>query len=216
MAYPYSSQKASGKPRRKDSSRRWLTRQARDPYQAGAWRSRAAHKLIQIDEKHDLFQSGQVILDLGAAPGSWSEWARARIGRRGRVVAVDMRPMEPLRHVLCLCQDINEEGALDAMEKALGGKADCILSDMAPNASGHRATDRLRAEQLGLCALDAAFQLLKPEGALLLKIFQGAEAEIVQKMKSAFGRVSREKPAASRKESSELYLLGRGFQNREA
>jgi len=188
-----------------------------DPYvqkaKAEGYRSRAAYKLLELDKKDRLLVSGQLLVDLGAAPGSWSQVAVARLGSKGRVVAVDLLPMEPLPGVQFVQGDFREQEVLDALLLALGGrKADLVISDLAPNISGIGVSDQARSMYLCELALEFARQCLKPGGSLLVKVFQGAGfTEFLAGMRKAFVKVGSRKPEASRGRSSEMYLLGRGF-----
>ena len=188
-----------------------------DPYvqkaKAEGYRSRAAYKLLELDKKDRLLVPGQLLVDLGAAPGSWSQVAVARLGSKGRVVAVDLLPMEPLPGVQFVQGDFREQEVLDALIKALGGrKADLVISDLAPNISGIGVSDQARSMYLCELALEFARQCLKPGGALLVKVFQGAGfTEFLADMRKSFVKVGSRKPEASRGRSSEMYLLGRGF-----
>ncbi len=188
-----------------------------DPYvqraQAAGYRSRAAFKLLEIDAKDKLIQGGQHVVDLGAAPGSWSQVLIERIGKEGRVVAVDLLEMVPIAGVHAIQGDFREDGVLEQMEAALAGrKADLVVSDMAPNLTGVDATDQARSAHLCELALQFARTHLSAEGALLMKSFQGAGfAEVLASMRAAFRSVVSRKPRASRDRSTEMYLLGRGL-----
>lgn len=197
------------------SSQRWLRRQLSDPFVARAaregYRSRSAYKLIGIDDRRRLLRRGMRVLDLGAAPGGWTQVAVERAGP-GRTVALDLRPMEPLEGAVLLEADAFAEGAAALARNALRGPADVVLSDMAPNATGHRATDQLRSIALAEAALDLALALLRPGGSFLVKIIRGGgEEELAAAIRGSFDDLRREKPAASRKESREVFLLARGF-----
>ncbi len=187
----------------------------RDPYvkraQAEGLRSRAAFKLLELDAKDRLFSPGQTIVDLGAAPGSWSEVAVRQTGPGGRVIAIDLLEMAPLEGVTFICGDFGESAALAQLERALGGsKVDLVLSDMAPNISGVPATDQARSLQLAELATDFAVEHLKPGGALLVKVFQGAGfPEFLKALRGRFETVASRKPGASRDRSREMYLLAR-------
>ena len=188
-----------------------------DPYvqkaKAEGYRSRAAYKLLELDRKDRLFAPGQLVVDLGAAPGSWTQVAVAKLGARGRVVAVDVLPMEPLPGVQFVEGDFREQEVLDALFVALGGrKADLVISDLAPNISGIGVSDQARSMHLAELALEFARQCLKPGGSLVVKVFQGAGfAEFLLAMRQAFAKVGSRKPEASRGRSSEMYLLGKGL-----
>jgi 23S rRNA (uridine2552-2'-O)-methyltransferase len=200
----------------KASSTRWLARQLNDPYVAQAkakgYRSRAAFKLIELDDKFHFLKAGARVLDLGAAPGGWSQVARARIGEKGSVVSVDILAMEPIAGVQFLKLDMTAEQAPAAIREALGGPADVVLSDMAAPTTGHRATDQLRTTALFEAALGLAQEVLKPGGAFVGKVFQGgAQPELLARLKISFREVRHVKPPASRAESVELYLVALGF-----
>ena len=205
--------------KRKTGSTRWLQRQLNDPYVAEAkrqgYRSRAAFKLAEIDDKYHLLRPGLRVLDLGAAPGGWSQIAaeRVRSGQgKGRVVAADVALFDALPGVEILQLDVTEAGALDRILEALGGKADLVLSDMASPAMGHRATDHIRVVALVETALDITEELLAPGGAFLAKVFQGgAGQDLVTRLKKDFAKVHHVKPKASRAESPEVYVLATGF-----
>jgi len=202
--------------RRKPSSRAWLERQINDPYVARAkregFRSRAAFKLAEIDDKYRLFKPDARVVDLGAAPGGWSEIATRRVGPGGRVIALDILDMKPISSVDFLHLDFLDDGAPARLKEMLGGKADVILSDMAANATGHRQTDHLRIMALAEAAVDFAREVLAPGGAFLCKVLQGGtEAALLAELKRDFATVKHVKPPASRSGSAELYLLARGF-----
>ena len=201
------------------SSKLWLERQLNDPYVARArregFRSRAAYKLIEIDDKQGLLRLGASVVDLGAAPGGWSQVAARRVGAaegRGRVVAIDLLEMQPVVGVEFLRLDFLDPIAPDAIKERLGGAADLVLSDMAANATGHRATDHLKIMALAEAAVDFARETLAPGGAFLCKVLQGGtEATLLAALKRDFSHVMHVKPAASRSDSAELYLLATGF-----
>jgi 23S rRNA (uridine2552-2'-O)-methyltransferase len=198
------------------SSKRWLRDRERDPYvrktRQSEYRSRAAWKLAEIDQRDRLFRPGQLVIDLGAAPGSWSQYAASRVGARGRVLAVDVLPMETLAHVEFIPGDFGEEAVRASCLEALQGRrADLVISDMAPNLSGVRATDQARSMRLAELALEFSRQVLAPGGDLLLKLFQGAGAdEFRRQLVEHFQRVMVRKPGASRSASREFYVLARG------
>jgi 23S rRNA (uridine2552-2'-O)-methyltransferase len=205
---------------RKIASTRWLQRQLNDPYVEEAkqrgYRSRAAFKLIEMDDKYRFLRPGMIVLDLGAAPGGWSQIAAERVGAaggRGQVLAVDLAAIEPLLGVEMLTLDVSGEAAAAAIRAGLrGGRADVVLSDMASPATGHRATDHLRVVALVEAALDLAEIVLKPGGTFLAKVFQGgAGGELVARLKRSFAKVQHLKPKASRPESPEVYVLATGF-----
>jgi 23S rRNA (uridine2552-2'-O)-methyltransferase len=201
------------------SSRTWLERQLNDPYVARAkregYRSRAAFKLLEMDERFGLLKPGQRIVDLGAAPGGWSQVAAAKVGSakgNGRVVGIDLLPVEPMPGVEFITLDFLDEAAPERLIEALGGPADVVMSDMAANATGHRQTDHLRIIGLAEAAADFARAVLKPGGAFLAKVLQGGtEAALLADLKRDFATVRHVKPAASRADSAELYVLATGF-----
>jgi 23S rRNA (uridine2552-2'-O)-methyltransferase len=202
------------------SSKRWLERQLNDPYVAAArasgYRSRAAYKLAEIDAKHKLLKPGMRVLDLGAAPGGWSQVAAAKVkageAGGGQVLAVDIHAMEPLPGVMLLQLDFLAQESEEEIEAALGGKADAVLSDMAAPATGHKATDHLRVIALCEAALAFAVTILAEGGSFLCKVLQGGtEGELLATMKRHFRTVRHVKPPASRSDSSELYVLATGF-----
>ena len=189
--------------RRKPSSRAWLERQIKDPYVARAkregFRSRAAYKLAEIDDKYHLLKPGARVVDLGAAPGGWSEVAARRVGAGGRVVALDILDMKPIAGVDFLKLDFLDETAPERLKTMLGGRADLVLSDMAANATGHRQTDHLRIMGLAEAAADFACEVLAAGGSFLCKVLQGGtEAELLAELKRDFASVKHVKPPASR------------------
>jgi 23S rRNA (uridine2552-2'-O)-methyltransferase len=207
----------SGK-NRKLSSKLWLERQLNDPYVARAkregLRSRAAYKLIEIDDKAHVLKKGARVIDLGAAPGGWSHVAAKRVAspEQGRVVAIDVLAMEPLAGVDFAQLDFLDASAPQKLKAMLGGPADVVLSDMAANATGHRKTDHLKIVALVEAAAEFAREVLCPGGAFLAKVLQGGtEAALLAALKRDFTSVKHVKPAASRSDSSELYLLATGF-----
>jgi len=202
------------------SSQRWLERQLNDPYVAAAqrdgWRSRAAFKLKEVDDKHHFLKAGKRVVDLGAAPGGWSQIAAKRtqsVAGKGQVVAIDISEMEPLPGVDILHLDFMDEGAEDALKARLrDGKADIVLSDMAAPTTGHTRTDHLRIMGLAEAAAHFAFDVLTPGGVFLAKVLQGgAERELLDLLKRNFQTVRHVKPPASRADSAELYVLAMGF-----
>jgi 23S rRNA (uridine2552-2'-O)-methyltransferase len=202
---------------RSKTSKAWMREHINDPYvqraKAEGYRSRAAYKLLELDRKVRLLVPGQLVVDLGAAPGSWSQVAMAKLGTKGRVVAVDLLPMESLAGVHFVQGDFREQEVLDALLAALGGrKADLVISDLAPNISGIGVSDQARSMYLCELALEFARQCLKPGGSLLVKVFQGAGfTEFLAGMRKSFVKVGSRKPEASRGRSSEMYLLGKGL-----
>ena len=203
--------------RRSKSSERWLREHFSDPFvkraQAEGWRSRAVFKLEQIDQRERLLKPGMLVLDLGAAPGAWSQYARRRLGPSGRVVASDLLPMEPLAGVEFLQGDFREEAVFQHLKSTLGAAGvDLLLSDMAPNMSGMDAIDAPRGMYLAELALDMAREVLKPGAGALIKVLQGAGfEELVALARTRFGRVRCLKPEASRSRSPETYLLASGM-----
>jgi 23S rRNA (uridine2552-2'-O)-methyltransferase len=202
---------------RTKSSGRWLDRQHRDPYVKRArqegYRSRAAYKLAELDERDHLLRPGMLVVDLGAAPGGWSQYARQKVGGRGRVIALDILPIEPIAGVEVVRGDFTENEAPDLLEARLEGrKVDLVISDMAPNITGVASADQARSVYLAELAHEFADKHLKPGGNLLLKTFQGeGYPELHKAMQARFARVATRKPKASRAESREIYLLGRGL-----
>ncbi len=198
-------------------SRRWLAEHVNDPYvrqarQAG-YRSRAACKLLELDAKDRLFRPGMTVVDLGAAPGGWSQVAADRVGPGGRVVAVDVLPMAPLPGVEFIQGDFCEQAVLDQLLARLAGRpVDLVISDMAPNISGVRAVDQPRSIYLVELAFEFSNTVLRRGGDLLAKVFQGAGfQELVRDLHSCYEKVLIRKPRASRSRSREVYVLGRGF-----
>jgi len=208
---------------RTQASRRWLERQLNDPYVARArregLRSRAAFKLMEIDDKAKLLKPGAKVVDLGAAPGGWSQVAvkRVRAGNGGRVVAIDLLAMDPLPGVDFLQLDFLDPDAPERLKALLGGPADVVLTDMAANATGHRATDHLKIMGLAEAAAEFAREVLKPGGTFLAKVLQGGtEVELLASLKRDFASVKHVKPGASRSDSAELYVLATGYRGRAA
>jgi 23S rRNA (uridine2552-2'-O)-methyltransferase len=200
------------------ASQRWLARQLNDPYVAAAkaqgWRSRAAFKLIELDERFGLLRPGVRVVDLGAAPGGWTQVAVQR--GAAAVVALDLLPMDPVPGAAVLQGDFSDPAVAAEVAAALGsGKADLVLSDMAPNTTGHAATDHVRIMALAEAALDFTLEVLAEGGTFVAKVFQGgSEREMLLRMKQSFASVRHAKPPASRKESSELYVVAQGFRSR--
>ena len=201
------------------SSQRWLKRQIDDPYvrraKSEGYRSRAAVKLIEIDDKHRILKPGQKVLDLGAAPGGWSQVAAARVKAGqggGRVVAIDLLEIEPVVGVDFAQLDFLAEDAPEKLRAILGGKADVVLCDMAANTIGHRKTDHLKIVALVEAAVEFAREVLVPGGTFLAKVIQGGtEGELLAALKRDFASVKHVKPPASRPDSAELYVLATGF-----
>ena len=205
--------------RLKESSRRWIERQLNDPYvrdaKAKGYRSRAAFKLAELDDKFHFLKPAARVLDLGAAPGGWSQLASKKVGEKGTIVAADILEIAPLAGVTILRTDISDTNSLSVLREALGGQANVVLSDMAASTTGHRATDHLRTMSLLEAALDIAAAVLKPGGAFVGKAFQGgATGELLPRIKKSFREVKHVKPRASRAESVELYLVALGYRGR--
>jgi 23S rRNA (uridine2552-2'-O)-methyltransferase len=205
---------------RKIASTRWLQRQLNDPYVEEAkrqgYRSRAAFKLAEIDDKYHLLKPGLTVVDLGAAPGGWSQIAAQRVGLtagKGKVVALDLVAMEPVQGVIQLTVDMTDGDSPERIREALDGKpADVVLSDMHAPAMGHKSTDHLRIMSLVEAALDLAEEILAPGGAFLCKVLQGgADKELVARLNRSFAKVRHVKPKASRADSAEMYVLATGF-----
>ncbi|MGL9618215.1 RlmE family RNA methyltransferase [Bradyrhizobium sp. U531] len=209
--------KTGGK--RKLSSKLWLERQLNDPYvakaKAAGYRSRAAFKLLEIDDKFRILKPGMAVVDLGAAPGGWSQIAAKRVGSvegKGKVVAIDLLEMPEIPGVEFAQLDFMDNDAPEKLTAMLGGGADVVMSDMAANTTGHRKTDQLRIVGLVETAASFACDVLKPGGAFLAKTFQsGADADLLAQLKRDFATVRHVKPAASRQDSSERYVLATGF-----
>jgi 23S rRNA (uridine2552-2'-O)-methyltransferase len=210
--------------KRSHSSTLWLERQLNDPYVARAkregYRSRAAYKLIEIDDKLRFLKPGARVLDLGAAPGGWSQVAAKRIGAadgKGRVVGIDLLEMGAVPGVDFMVLDFMDPKAPDLLKEKLGGAADVVLSDMAANATGHRQTDHLKIMALVEAAADFAREVLAPGGTFLSKVLQGGtENELLAALKRDFAAVRHIKPAASRSDSSELYVVATGYRRKSS
>ena len=198
-------------------NRNWIHRHLSDPYVKEAQRlgyaSRAAFKLLGIQERDNIFKSGMTVIDLGSAPGGWSQVARQCVGQKGKIIAIDLLPMDGVPDVIFIQGDFNDQVILDSLVSELKGNlADVIISDMAPNLSGQRVIDLPRSIHLLELALDCAQQHLKPGGAFLFKAFQGAGLEaFLKSVKLSFAQVKYRKPEASRSESTEVYVLALGF-----
>jgi 23S rRNA (uridine2552-2'-O)-methyltransferase len=200
---------------RKVSSTRWLERQLNDPYvkraKAENYRSRAAYKLLELDERFGLLKGVKSVADLGIAPGGWSQVVR-RKSPRARVVGIDLLPTDPLDGVTLLQMDFMDEQAPELLKQALGGQADLVLSDMAANTVGHQQTDHLRTMALVEAGLEFAREVLRPGGAYVAKVLAGgADNALVAELKRSFTTVKHAKPPASRKDSSEWYVVAQGF-----
>ena len=202
---------------RSKSSGRWLQEHFDDEYvkksQKDGYRSRAVYKLLEIDEKDQLLKPGMTVVDLGAAPGSWSEVAAQRVGEKGLVIALDILSMDSLPGVIFIQGDFREEGPYNALLEALGDSpVDLVMSDMAPNISGMKAVDQPRAMYLAELALELARKVLKPGGDLLVKAFNGEGIDAYkQELRKDFNKLIVRKPRASRSRSPEIYLLARGY-----
>jgi 23S rRNA (uridine2552-2'-O)-methyltransferase len=210
--------RVKGGKNRKLSSKLWLDRQLNDPYVARAkregMRSRAAYKLAEIDDKARFFKRGARVIDLGAAPGGWSQIAAKRVGapQQGRVIAIDLLMMDPVPGVEFMQLDFLDPSAPETLKTMLGGRADVVLSDMAANATGHRKTDHIKIVALVEAAAEFAHEVLAPGGTFLAKVLQGGtEAALLGPLKRDFTTVKHVKPQASRSDSAELYLLATGF-----
>ena len=201
--------------RRKTSSTRWLQRQINDPYvrqaQAEGKRSRAAYKIIQIDEKYKIFNLGDSVLDLGAAPGSWTEVALERAG--GFTLAIDILDMDSIKKAVILKADLQEEESVDLIKKLSVDKFDVVLSDMAASTTGHKSTDHIRTQALAELAALYAVDFLKKGGTFCAKVFQGGtHGDLLLELKKNFKTIKHYKPDASRKGSPETYVIAKGFQ----
>ncbi|HSU06165.1 MAG TPA: RlmE family RNA methyltransferase, partial [Acetobacteraceae bacterium] len=195
----------------------WLARQLNDPYVAAAqqqgWRSRAAFKLIELDERFGLIRPGARVIDLGAAPGGWTQVAIRRDA--GLVIGLDLLPVDPIPSATLIQGDFSEPDMPERLRAVLGGPADLVLSDMAPNTTGHAATDHLRIMALAELALAFALEVLAEGGGFVAKVLQGgSERAMLEQIKRRFARVRHAKPPASRKQSSELYVVATGFRGR--
>jgi 23S rRNA (uridine2552-2'-O)-methyltransferase len=200
---------------RKVSSTRWLERQLNDPYvrraKAENYRSRAAYKLLELDERFGLLKGVKAVVDLGIAPGGWSQVVR-RKAPQARIVGIDLLPIDPIEGVMVLQMDFLDEEAPEKLGEALGGPADLVLSDMAANSVGHQQTDHLRTMALVEAGLEFAKDVLRPGGAYVAKVLAGgADNQLVAELKRSFAAVKHAKPPASRKDSSEWYVIAQGF-----
>ena len=204
---------------RTKSSARWLNEHVNDPYvkqaQKDGYRSRSSYKLIQLNEKDRLIRPGMLVVDLGSAPGGWSQVAARLVGAKGRVLATDILPMEPLKNVDFIQGDFTEESVLKQVLDWLGdNKPDVVLSDIAPNISGIDSADQASSIYLVELALDMARQVLKPKGDFVAKVFQGAGSEeFLKDLRTSFDKVLIRKPAASRSRSREVYMVAKGFES---
>ena len=204
--------------KRTQSSARWLTRQLNDPYvrqaKADGYRSRAAYKLIELDDRFGLLKSASRVVDLGIAPGGWSQVVRKRTPKAG-IVGIDLLPTEPIEGVTIFQMDFMADEAPAALESALDGPPDLVMSDMAANTVGHKQTDHLRTMGLVETAADFAIQTLAPGGAFLAKVLAGGtDTDLLALLKRHFTSVKHAKPPASRKDSSEWYVIAQGFKGR--
>jgi len=218
-ASPSAARRIRSARRRKPSSTEWLSRQLNDPYVAEArrlgYRSRAAFKLIELDDRFRLLLPGRRVVDLGCAPGGWTQVAVQRVGARGIVVGVDLAESAPIAGAAILRADVYDPATVIAIRAELGGLADLVLSDMAPSMIGHAATDHLRIVALAEAAFAVAGQILKPGGAFVAKVFQGgAEGALFAQLKHGFAELRHAKPPASRAESAETYVVAKGFRGR--
>lgn len=204
---------------RSKSSARWLQEHFDDPYvlkaQKEGWRSRAIYKLQELDEKDQLFKSGMTVVDLGAAPGGWSQWAAQQVGASGHVFALDILPVEPYAGVTFVQGDFRDDEVYQQLVEAMGNReVDLVMSDMAPNMTGNKAVDIPKAMHLVDLSVELADQVLKPKGTLLVKVFQGEGFEaLMQTLKQRYHKVISRKPKASRPRSKEIYLLALNKKN---
>ena len=199
----------------------WIKRHLKDEFvrkaQHDGYVSRAAYKLLEIQERDKIFRSGMVVVDLGAAPGGWSQVARKFVGKSGKIIALDLLPLKISEDLVFIQGDFNDEAIWQQLQAAISavnskGKADLVISDMAPNLSGSKTIDQPRSQHLVELALDCVRQVLKPNGNFLTKVFQGAGTEeLIKELRSSFKTVKIRKPKASRAESREVYLLALGF-----
>lgn len=206
---------------KKKSSNQWLARQLNDPYVAEAkrvgYRSRAAFKLIQLDEKYKFLGKGKTIVDLGCAPGGWTQVAVERNKGSGQVVGIDILETEPVNGATLICQDFTEADAADKLKALLNGEADIVMSDMAANTTGHQQTDHLRTIGLVEAAYEFAKEVLAPGGIFIAKVFQGgAEAGLLADVKKNFAKAGHFKPDSSRQGSPEIYLVAINYKGRPA
>jgi 23S rRNA (uridine2552-2'-O)-methyltransferase len=209
--------RVKAKSRRSESSRQWLLRHLNDPYVAAAradgYRSRAAYKLLQLDEKFELLKPNMRVIDLGAAPGGWTQVVSKKIGQKNsRLIALDILPMNPVEGVDIMCLDFTDPDAPQKLQDLAGGPVDLVLSDMAPNTTGHARTDHIRIIALTEIAAQFAIEILSPGGAFVCKFFQGgSQKATLDLLKKHFAKTKHAKPGASRAESSETYLVAQGF-----
>jgi 23S rRNA (uridine2552-2'-O)-methyltransferase len=201
-------------------SKNWMKERRQDFYYRKAkqleYRSRASFKLMQLDDRFDFLREGMTVVDLGAAPGGWLQVAAERVGPKGRVVGVDLQPIEPLEGVRTIRGDVRREGVRQELMVLTGGKVDLVLSDMSPDISGNYSLDHARSIELCEMALDFALRTLSPGGGLLMKMFQGdLSNEFLAQVRGHFATVKRHSPKASRSSSSEVYVIAKGFLNSE-
>ena len=205
---------------RTKSSARWLRQHFDDQFvkraQKEGYRSRAVYKLKEIDERDRLFRAGMTVIDLGAAPGGWSQYAVERVGAQGRICALDIAPIAPISGVEVIQGDFTDSAVLDLLiARVPGQRADLVISDLAPNISGIAAADQAQSMNLAECVRDFATRVLAPGGSVVIKVFQGAGYDKLHKdMRTRFDRLLSRKPKASRAQSREIYLLGKGFSGR--
>lgn len=204
----------------KPSSNRWLQRQLNDPYVAESkrlgYRSRAAFKLIQLDEKYHFLGKGKTIVDLGCAPGGWTQIAAEKNKGQGQIVGLDLLPTEDIKGAILLQQDFTESSAPEKIKALLSGPADVVMSDMAANTTGHQQTDHLRTIHLVELAYEFAKEVLKEGGIFIAKVFQGGtESDLLTDMKKNFSKVTHYKPDASRQDSVEVYVVAQGFKGQK-
>lgn len=204
--------------KKSNSSVRWLNRQLNDPYvelaKKEGYRSRAAYKIIEINNKFKIFKRGQVVIDLGCAPGSWSQIVQNRIGNQGKLIGVDLLDIEPIKGMEFIKGDFLSEEIETQLKEIIDGKVDIIMSDMAANTTGHNQTDHIRTMALCEAAYDFAIQYLKEGGVFIAKTFRGGtEGELLGNIKKKFKTVRHFKPESSRKESPEMYIVAVGFKN---
>ncbi|HRE61374.1 MAG TPA: RlmE family RNA methyltransferase [Micropepsaceae bacterium] len=198
------------------SSQNWLKRQLNDPYVQRAkdegYRSRAAFKLLELDRQFHLLKKGARVVDLGAAPGGWTQVAAAKVGKTGKVIGIDITPVEPIPGAEIIAMDFLDDEAPDRLKEMLDGEADLVMSDMAAPATGHKPTDHLKIMALCEAALMFAREVLKPGGAFVAKVLQGGtERSLLEEMKRSFARVAHAKPPSSRADSAEMYVVATGF-----
>ena len=198
------------------SSQNWLKRQLNDPYVQRAkdegYRSRAAFKLLELDRQFHLLKKGARVVDLGAAPGGWTQVAAAKVGKTGKVIGIDITPVEPIPGAEIIAMDFLDDAAPDRLKEMLDGEADLVMSDMAAPATGHKPTDHLKIMALCEAALMFAREGLKPGGAFVAKVLQGGtERSLLEEMKRSFARVAHAKPPSSRADSAEMYVVATGF-----